>query len=199
VNYPETKDFGVVHLRYISVTKKSLAMKKLFIFLLCAATIVACDKEDKWRNGTLAINVRENVTTKADEHLTPAQIVRKAWVIRWSNGRDALYITRGFTDEQRDTVNNKLLMLSTDVISDIGELKDGDGDFINSQDIRIVDSTDVVIAYIPTTVVRKVRSSIIDAYNRNDYDEVYDIFNDAFVAVPISQSEYDALVERGEQ
>ena len=169
--------------------------------LICAAAIatVACNKENKWRNGTLAINVRENVATKADEHLTPAQIVRKAWVIVWSNGRNARNITRGFNEEQRDTINNKLLMLSTDVISDIGELKDGDGDFINSQDIRIVDSTDVVIAYIPTTAVRKVRSSIIDAYNRNDYDEVYDIFNDAFVAVPISQSEYDALVERGEQ
>lgn len=174
-------------------------MKKLFIFLLCAAAIAGCNKENKWRNDTLAINVRESLDTRADKHLTPAQIVRKAWVIRWSNGRDALYITRGFTDEQRDTVNNKLLMLSTDVISDIGELKDGDGDFINSQDIRIVDSSDVVIAYIPTATVRKVRSSIIDAYNRNDYDEVYDIFNDAFVAVPISQSEYDALVERGEQ
>ena len=171
------------------------------MMLICAAAIatVACNKENKWRNGTLAINVRENVTTKADEHLTPAQIVRKAWVIVWSNGRNARNITRGFNEEQRDTVNNKLLMLSTDVISDIGELKDGDGDFINSQDIRIVDSSDVVIAYIPTTAVRKVRSSIIDAYNRNDYDEVYDIFNDAFVAVPISQSEYDALVERGEQ
>ena len=171
------------------------------MMLICAAAIatVACNKENKWRNGTLAINVRENVATKADEHLTPAQIVRKAWVIVWSNGRNARNITRGFNEEQRDTINNKLLMLSTDVISDIGELKDGDGDFINSQDIRIVDSTDVVIAYIPTTAVRKVRSSIIDAYNRNDYDEVYDIFNDAFVAVPISQSEYDALVERGEQ
>ena len=171
------------------------------MMLICAAAIatVACDKENKWRNGTLAINVRENVATKADEHLTPAQIVKKAWVIVWSNGDDALNITRGFNEQQRDTVHNKLLMLSTDVISDIGELKDGKYDFINSQDIRIVDSTDVVIAYIPTTTVRKVRSSIIDAYNRNDYDEVYDIFNDAFVAVPISQSEYDALVERGEQ
>ena len=177
-------------------------MRRILILLSVVAVATAfasCGKGDKWRNGTLAINVRESVATKADGHLTPAQIVKKAWVIVWSNGDDALNITRGFTDEQRDTVNNKLLMLSTDVISDIGELKDGDGDFINSQDIRIVDSTDVVIAYIPTTAVRKVRSSIIDAYNRNDYDEVYDIFNDAFVAVPISQSEYDALVERGEQ
>ena len=174
-----------------------------FLILLCLVAVstafASCGKVNKWSERTIDINVRENVTTKADEHLTPAQIVRKAWVIVWSNGRNARNITRGFNEEQRDTVNNKLLMLSTDVISDIGELKDGDGDFINSQDIRIVDSTDVVIAYIPTTAVRKVRSSIIDAYNRNDYDEVYDIFNDAFVAVPISQSEYDALVERGEQ
>ena len=177
-------------------------MRRILILLSVVAVATAfasCDKGDKWRNDTLAINVRESVATKADEHLTPAQIVRKAWVIVWSNGRNARNITRGFNEEQRDTVNNKLLMLSTDVISDIGELKDGAGDFINSQDIRIVASSDAVIAYIPTATVRKVRASIVDAYNRNDYDEVYAIFNDAFVAFPISQAEYDALVEEGVQ
>ncbi|MDD7455991.1 MAG: hypothetical protein PUK70_07085 [Bacteroidales bacterium] len=90
-------------------------------------------------------------------------------------------------------------MLSTDVISDIGELKDGDGDFINSQDIRILDSSDVVIAYIPTATVRQVRNSIIEEYNKGNYDKVYKIFNDAFVAFPISQEEYDDLVESGVQ
>lgn len=177
-------------------------MRRILILLSVVAVATAfasCNKGDKWRNGTLAINVRENVATKADEHLTPAQIVRKAWVIVWSNGRNARNITRGFNEEQRDTVNNKLLMLSTDVISDIGELKDGDGDFINSQDIRILDSSDVVIAYIPTATVRQVRNSIIEEYDKGNYDEVYKIFNDAFVAFPISQEEYDDLVESGVQ
>ena len=177
-------------------------MRRILILLSVVAVATAfasCGKGDKWRNGTLAINVRESVATKADSHLTPAQIVRKAWVIVWSNGDDALNITRGFNEQQRDTVHNKLLMLSTDVISDIGELQNGKYDFINSQNIRILDSSDVVIAYIPTATVRQVRTSIIDEYNKGNYDKVYKIFNDAFVAFPISQAEHDALVEEGLQ
>lgn len=175
-------------------------MKKLFIFLLALAAVISCDKEDKWRNGTLAINVRDNVTkAEGDSTLTPAQVVRKAWVIVWSNGRDALNITRGFNEQQRDTVNNKLLMLSTDVISDIGELKEGQYDFLVCQDIRILDSSDVVIAYIPTSTVREVRPIIEEKYNEGKYDEVYDIFNDAFVAYPITQAAYDELKEKGLQ
>ena len=146
-----------------------------FLILLCLVAVstafASCGKVNKWSERTIDINVRENVTTKADEHLTPAQIVRKAYSL------------------QRDTVNNKLLMYSTDVISIDGELMNTKYDFINVQSAYIVDSNEVVIAYIPSAVLRKAHDDIIEAYNRNDYDAVYKLFNDAYEAIPITQAE----------
>lgn len=174
-----------------------------FLILLCLVAVstafASCGKVNKWSERTIDINVRENVTTKADEHLTPAQIVRKAYSLDMSNGINAFHMRRGWAEQQRDTVNNKLLMYSTDVISIDGELMNTKYDFINVQSAYIVDSNEVVIAYIPSAVLRKAHDDIIEAYNRNDYDAVYKLFNDACEAIPITQAEYDALVERGEQ
>ena len=164
-----------------------------------STAFASCGKVNKWSERTIDINVRENVTTKADEHLTPAQIVRKAYSLDMSNGINAFHMRRGWAEQQRDTVNNKLLMYSTDVISIDGELMNTKYDFINVQSAYIVDSNEVVIAYIPSAVLRKAHDDIIEAYNRNDYDAVYKLFNDAYEAIPITQAEYDALVERGEQ
>ena len=177
-------------------------MRRILILLCLVAVATAfasCNKGDKWRNGTLAINVRESVATKADGHLTPAQIVRKAYSLDMSNGIDAFHGRRGWAPEQRDTVNNKLMMYSTDVIGIDGELKNGQYSFINVKSAYIVDSNEVVIAYIPSSVLKKAHDDIIEAYDRNDYDAVYKLFNDAYEAIPITQEEYDALVERGEQ
>lgn len=48
---------------------------KRFILLAAFAVLIiglsGCGKDDGWRDGTLAINVRERVATKADGHLTP--------------------------------------------------------------------------------------------------------------------------------
>lgn len=174
-----------------------------FLILLCLVAVstafASYGKVNKWSERTIDINVRENVTTKADEHLTPAQIVRKAYSLDMSNGINAFHMRRGWAEQQRDTVNNKLLMYSTDVISIDGELMNTKYDFINVQSAYIVDSNEVVIAYIPSAVLRKAHDDIIEAYNRNDYDAVYKLFNDAYEAIPITQAEYDALVERGEQ
>ena len=174
-----------------------------FLILLCLVAVstafASCGKVNKWSERTIDINVRENVTTKADEHLTPAQIVRKAYSLDMSNGINAFHMRRGWAEQQRDTVNNKLLMYSTDVISIDGELMNTKYDFINVQSAYIVDSNEVVIAYIPSAVLRKAHDDIIEAYNRNDYDAVYKLFNDAYEAIPITQAEYDAWVERGEQ
>ncbi len=175
-----------------------------FLILLCLVAVstafASCGKENKWSERTIDINVREILTrADVDSALTPAQIVRKAYSLDMSNGINAFHMRRGWAEQQRDTVNNKLLMYSTDVISIDGELMNTKYDFINVQSAYIVDSNEVVIAYIPSAVLRKAHDDIIEAYNRNDYDAVYKLFNDAYEAIPITQAEYDALVERGEQ
>ena len=175
-----------------------------FLILLCLVAVstafASCGKVNKWSERTIDINVREILTrADVDSALTPAQIVREAYSLDMSNGINAFHMRRGWAEQQRDTVNNKLLMYSTDVISIDGELMNTKYDFINVQSAYIVDSNEVVIAYIPSAVLRKAHDDIIEAYNRNDYDAVYKLFNDAYEAIPITQAEYDALVERGEQ
>ena len=176
-------------------------MKRILMMLICAAAIVAtaCDKENKWSERTIDINVRESHTRGEDGRLTPAQIVRKAYSLDMSNGIDSFHGRRGWAEQQRDTINNKLMMYSTDVIGIDGELKNGQYSFINTKSAYIVDSNEVVIAYIPSSVLKKAHDDIIEAYSRNDYDAVYRLFNDAYEAVPITQEEYDALVAKGEQ
>ena len=177
-------------------------MRRILILLCLVAVATAfasCNKEDKWSERTIDINVRESLTRGEDGRLTPAQIVRKAYSLDMSNGINAFHMRRGWAEQQRDTINNKLMMYSTDVIGIDGELKNGQYSFINVKSAYIVDSNEVVIAYIPSAVLKKAHDDIIEAYNRNDYDAVYKLFNDAYEAIPITQEEYDALVERGEQ
>ena len=178
-------------------------MRRILILLCLVAVSTAfasCGKENKWSERTIDINVREILTrADVDSALTQAQIVRKAYSLDMSNGIDSFHGRRGWAPEQRDTVNNKLMMYSTDVIGIDGELKNGQYSFINVKSAYIVDSNEVVIAYIPSSVLKKAHDDIIEAYSRNDYDAVYRLFNDAYEAIPITQAEYDALVERGEQ
>lgn len=167
-------------------------MKKLFILLTCIAVLASCGKDNKWAERTVDINVRESVTkADGDSALTPAQVVRKAYNLIMRGG------ARGWSEAQVDTVNNKLKMWSTDIIDANGNLVDGENGFLNEQDARIVDSSNVVIAYIPNAVLTKAKKDIIEAYEKGDHAKVYQLFEDAYTAIPITQSAYDELVRQG--
>lgn len=185
---------------YLCVLKTISVMKKIFIILTCIAVLASCSKGNEWDSDhTIDINVKESLTkADGDSVLTPAQIVRKAFVMRMDDGVHYRNMSRGWSEAQRDTINNKLKMWSTDIISEDGRLQDYfDGAFINVVAAKIVDSTEHVIAYIPRSVLAKARTDIIEAYNAHDYDEVYRLFYDAYTAIPISNSAYEKLVAEG--
>jgi hypothetical protein len=79
-------------------------MRRILILLSVVAVATAfasCGKGDKWSQRTLDINVRESVDHEADEHLTPAQIVRKAYSLDMSNGIDAFHGAQGMGGAKR--------------------------------------------------------------------------------------------------
>lgn len=183
-------------------------MKKLFILLTCIAVLASCSKGNEWDSDhPININVRETLsradtTDTTARRLTPKEIVQQTWSIQLHNVDEYGIVyepVRGFSDAQIDTVNWRLKMWSTDIIDFRGNLMDGPLDFLNSYDVTLIKESCEVIAYIPNSVLETAREEIISAYNDGDYDRVYDLFDDAYTAIPITQAEYDELVKNGEQ
>lgn len=54
------------------------------------------------------------------------------------------------------------------------------------------------LGYIPNSVVLKAREQITEAFNRGDYDRVYELFDSAYVFIPITGERYRELEAKGE-
>lgn len=187
-------------------------MKKLFVFLLCAAAIAAsllsCGGNEWDGSHTIDINVRESLAaTKADttdttaHRLSPKEIVKQTWSMTTTFNDDGVIVNgiRGFSPAQTDTINWKLKMWSTDIIDYKGNLMNSNTDFINAYDVTLINDKYEVIAYVPNAVLEKAREEIIAAYNEGDYETVYELFDQAYTALPITQQEYDELKAKGEE
>lgn len=202
---------------------------------LGAGVLAGCKKE---KNGPLdpsamlALNApkeaqaNEAATTKAadeqQQRLTPRQVVEKASVISYHNyeiNPDGGVIERGFNSLQRDFANNRLMMLSIDVISQQGTLKT---DFLNGCDFLLViwrypdgllwgDTSSEyhgygkdfirydTVGYIPTKKVHEAAVKIKSAYYQGNYATCYKLFNEAFTFYPITGKEWRELQAQGKE
>jgi len=131
------------------------------------------------------------------QYLSAIEIVRQAVGISFQNaevwGEQA--VDRGFSKEQRDTISDPpcLKMWATDIISMFG---DYDPTFIGSTDcilFRAYDNRRDTIGYIPNSVLRAAEVQIKAAYDAQDYDAVYQLFDEAFTFYPITGGEWRAL------
>jgi len=130
-------------------------------------------------------------------YLSPIEVVRQALGISFYNyalfGNQA--VDRGFHAMQRDTISDPpcLMMYGTDIITQLGEYTP---EFIEGEDcvlVRVVDNERDTIAYIPNNVMRTAESQIKIAYDAQDYEEVYRIFNEAFTFLPVTGPEWRAI------
>ena len=204
-------------------------MKNLHIILLAGAVglFVGCQKEDKGRldpsamvalNAPKEIQANETMATKADgeqQRLTPRQIVEKATLISYHNydvNPDGHVIERAFNDQQRDLVNNRLLMFGDDVINSYTNRVEPiylDGcDFLlviwryeyKSLWDEVTGSGTLVrdtVAYIPTAIVHDAAEKIRAAHAQGDYTTCYRLFHDAFTFYPITGKEWLELKAKG--
>lgn len=184
-------------------------MKRILFFLIAAATTIACSKEDGRitdPNAKLSLRPAAGVTLKAGTptHLTAYEIVKRTTSIAFINEKVYnLPLSRGFGDDQRDFVNNRLLLFATDVINSDGSLK---LDFIEGKDFVLREmyfSSEIntnkidTVAYLPNSVVRDAETAIKAAYNSGNYKECYRLMDEAFRFTPITGAEWRVLKEEG--
>lgn len=185
-------------------------MKKfIYSSLIVLLALICC--EDKTKdfkldpNATVLLKAAKNVQTRSGgTHLTPLEIVQQAEGIMFYNvpifGEKA--VGRGFSAAQRDYETPALKMWGTDIIDYYGDVVPA---FIESRDcilrkITNADKPNMVIdtiAYIPNSVMRAAEIAIKQAHANEDYEAVYNLFNDAFTFIPIHGYEWQALKAKG--
>ncbi len=175
-------------------------MKKILFLLLAVFLFASCGKKTpRTLDPTAMIKIREAKQLRsAGEQVTPTweYVVRNAVGLIlynqiYANGA----MSRGFNEGQRDLENMTLNMFGTDVITQFGELEDI---FIGAKDVIFVAGNDT-LAYIPNATLRDAEIKIKTAYEAENYDEVYRLFDDAYRAIPITGKDYKALKEEGKQ
>lgn len=184
-------------------------MKKTILFLLAIAAIVASCKTDEPivpfkidPNATILLKPDAKGWTKAPQFihkakvagLTPIEIVEQAVNVKWqSNYAGNVYyetprfIARGFAPAQRDLTIPALKMWGIDILyqeqtdSPIAIYKD----FLYGYSVYITDNNNDTIAYVPEDVIQAAKIDIETAFEAEDYDEIYRLFNEAFTFLPI--------------
>jgi len=179
-------------------------MKKLFyIFIALALVFTACkNNEPEKENGNgnkgqldpnamILIRGVEAQTKNMVLGLTPLQVVQEAASIRWQSHywnntyREEVYeIVRGFADGQRCFDIPALKMWGIDIIAQNGEFY---RDFIYGFDVYVINFSGDTIAHVPNSVIESARVLIREAFEDENYTEVYRLFDEAFIFLPVSK------------
>lgn len=184
-------------------------MKKLLFLAILSLAFAACE-DDKFilpAGTTVSIKPAPGAwdspqKIKGEEptsqYLSAIEIVRQAVGISFQNSAlfDDRSVDRGFSKEQRDTISDPpcLKMWATDIISMFG---DYDPTFIGSTDCVLIRALSAyerdTIGYIPNSVLRAAEVQIKAAYDAQDYESVYQLFDEAFTFYPVTGAEWRAL------
>lgn len=181
-------------------------MKRL-LFLGIVLLLAGCDKEKNSKldpSAMISIRAAQPGRASAEGHLTALEIVDQTNDMCFTNKRfypDSEQLSRGFSDAQKDYVNERLLMWGSDIINpETGEIYNS---FIYAEDMvlqRVVDlDKDIVdtIAYLSNSTLRSAEAAILEAYAREDYTAVYKLFDEAFTFAPITGAEWRELKRQG--
>lgn len=174
-------------------------MKKL-LFILSVLCFFACTEEKEPQlfkldpNAKIVLQPAKTVSAQSRvirKGYNGLQVVEEAvnikWTSYWFDNRHydtPKIIARTFIESLKDYNKPALLMWGTDIITQEGEfLKD----FIYGYNVVITDNHNDTIACVPDSVINNARPLIENAYNNNDYETVYRLFNEAFTFYPYSE------------
>ncbi|MBR3567732.1 MAG: hypothetical protein IKN94_05605 [Salinivirgaceae bacterium] len=180
-------------------------MKRTILMLaMVGVALAACEKKnDSYTfdgNALVYLNGAEQPRFKSTERqYSVSEIVRDSMTqLVNSVGR------RAFSDSQRDTVNNRLLMWGTDIITTSGEIQ---YDFIGATNTHLIipngrkDEYGLPLydtcGYIPQSVIDNARVQIEELYAQERYDEIYELFHTAFTFYTCTGEEYKQIVANG--
>jgi|APDOM4702015191_1054821.scaffolds.fasta_scaffold130552_2 hypothetical protein len=194
-------------------------MKKfLAVVVLASAALCGCEKEQKGGiDPNSTISIRGKMSLKSTG--TPAEV---KFVVRYASGFRGFSESdnkagygRGFSDTQRDSVNYLLKWWGVDVVYEDGngqqhlgnmltDIKniyvtaffDKDGRPINPRSSAIPAFCDYdTIAYIPNEVVMRARKDITAAFAAGNYQRCYQLFDSAYVFVPMIKDKWKKYVD----
>lgn len=182
-------------------------MKKVLFLTLAVITLLAscCKTKDQpniLKGVTLNINVKESLRSEKNQKLlTPREIVEETFVMKFFATEDNVLSTRGFSDAQRDYVNNRLKMWASDIIRERDGVIELQTYFLTARDVTLLqgineDRSDT-IAYIPNAVLEKAYKEIKEAFDKKEYQKVYDLFETAYTAIPTTGEIYKQLKKEG--
>ena len=189
-------------------------MEKIYYILIIAILATSCkvknEPKEPFRldpNATILLRPAKGVPLKVKSlapaaepvHLTALEIVKQTETMCYTNIKQFgdQTVRRGFADAQRDFEIPALKMWGTDIIDQDGNYQT---EFIESENIVLVTKgfTDT-IAYIPNSVIKSARVAIKAAYDANNTEEVYKLFNTAFTFTPMTGAEWRALKDEGKE
>lgn len=167
-----------------------IALVLLIAFSACNKTeLPIVDKGKPDPEALITIRPAQKQTKAAIMGLSNQQIVEDALIITWQSHyannkyeEVAKVIARGFNEQQKDFDIPALRMLGIDVISAEGDYY---RDLTYAFDVFIVNEARDTIAYVPNEVINNARVAIEAAFADENYTEVYELFNTAFVFLPI--------------
>lgn len=169
-------------------------MKKLLFLLLLVATMAACKKEEPFKldpDAMILLRGDESTTKSLVNGLTPLEIVENGVNIKIQSHyagniyyEDLQEITYTFSETQKDFSIPALKMWGTSIISQEGEYYK---DFTHGFNVYITDNNNDTIAQVPDEVIINAKLLIEAAFDVEDYEEVYRIFNEAFTFQPLSK------------
>lgn len=176
-------------------------MKKLLYFIAALLLFTACNSDEPTINKgrldpTAMVKIRgveksaqNSIQKTQTTGLTPLEVVQQCFQMRFHTQYESnnfmskpIEMWRGFDAPQYDYETPALLMFGTDIIAQDGSYMK---DFIYGHDMYIVDNNLDTIACIPDSVLNNARPLIEAAYNDSNFTEVYRLFNEAFIFIPL--------------
>ena len=179
-------------------------MKKTILMLaMVGVALTACEKKDKdyeFKSGEFVyLNGLQQPKFKSTAtQYSLSEIVRDSEIALYfdyhANGEPELYY-RTFSDDMRDTINNRLLMRAEDILA----VPDGRivRDFIDATNVYLRMTNGDTCGYIPNSVIASAREQIEALYAQERYDEIYELFHTAFTFYTCTGQEYKDIVANG--
>ena len=174
--------------------------KTILLLVLVGVALAACKKDNdepyQFKSTEMVyLNGIEQPKFKstATQHSLYEIVRNETVVLKYAKGSDDGW-TRFFTTEMRDTINNRFMFASTDILTDDGRLL---YDFIGSCNFHLMFEHGDTCGYIPQSVIDNARVQIESLYEQEKYDEIYELFHTAFVFYPCTGEEYKQIVANG--
>ena len=179
-------------------------MKKFMLFALVAMVFAACDKKEEayvfkptemiYLNGVERPMFKSTTTQYTLEEIVRSEELHLMAVTEFGNSYWSFNLP-----ERRDTINNRLLLYSTDILTEQGELI---YDFLTATDMHLVISlrgnyVGDTCGYIPQSVIDSAREQIETLYAQERYDEIYELFHSAFTFYTCTGEEYKQIMAGG--